>query len=258
MNSKILLSIFICVFLVGCASNPNPVKKPINSGIFNQEPLQSELKFVPNGRDKTLAIMLSENSKATISYLKKEMEWHDSNSKSWWLSGVEDLALAQKEVNNPEFETKYIVSVLKQHFGKIDLINSINEFSPKTHNTLAVIDILRGRNNGWSSFEEISNVHTSFFDQKLEHIATAGTNYKETIPHENGNENYTVRVHQVIEKSLKIWESEVAKVMSIAPKSPESFDYNECMRTANSLKDKSLKSKAIEFCISEQKVKKPN
>lgn len=254
MKSNTLVTIFICVFLGGCASTPIPVKKPITSGIFNQEPPKSQMNLVPNGKEEILAIMLSENSKSTIDYLKKTMEYFDELSKSKWRAGVEDIFSARRDVYNPEFEIKYITAGLKQYFGKVTLITSINDFSPEKHSALAIIDIFRSSNNGWSSFEEVSNVHTEFYDSKLQKITTVGTNYKENIQHSmNGeNDNYTSRVHQVVVKSLNAWELELNKSMRSPPITAQSFDYNECMRTANSMKEKSLKPKAIEFCVKEK------
>lgn len=233
------------ILLTGCFHNiPNPTYKPATYGILENSQAEGPTKLLLGGSDRNIAIILSENTKSSIEWLKKSQEINLKDSKNVLL-GYEEEYKAKYEAHNPALIINKITKTLQTYFGQVNLITNTSEFNTIKNQYLVVIDIYKGWDQAFEGGTAISDIQTIFFDIDKKYANTAKSKVRERLYEHSGE-----AIHQVYIKSLEVWEAELSKIVKIDQKSE--FNFVECMRTANSMKEKSLKSKAIEFCINEK------
>lgn len=246
------LVIVMSGLIAGCISIPEPTHRPINYGIFGDNPPVASSKIINAASDRTLAIILSDNTKQFVEYKQKWMA-HYEKEKNSFLAPTE-LLDALKESEDPAFASQYIIKTLRKYFQNVTLIKSVADFDNKQGSVLAIIDIYEKTENHFASFDTWFEIKTAFYNNQQQYINTAESSYKETIPHSldasTSQYNSTVLYHKVLIKALNIWESSLSKVVTAAT---PTFNYDNCIRQALAVKDKALKSQAMNSCEQEKK-----
>lgn len=256
---KILIILFT-IFLYGCSGLPLPPPKyqPISTGIIDENTEKSLSTKVQGGPHRNLAIILSENSKESIKYLEKIKVGSIQRAKDY-PSHKESFLLSAK-VYDPELFIKYITNSLKNKFNKVTLFQNISEINKNNYSAIAIIDIYRVNDGNLFQTTYISNINTAFYDVDKKHIGTIGSSIQETIKYSYANPNSNLtsdeednHAHRINLESLQKWESELEKIIEFPKPITQKFNYDNCIRQAISVTDKTLKSQAMDFCEQQKK-----
>lgn len=246
---NIFLFLTLLGLISGCSITPAHERRPTTSGILNYDIPEYSSKKVQAGPQISLAIILSENTKNSIRYLKatQESDKKDSNNVFNKLVGISDALDASAEVHNPQFFTNAIIKALKKYFGKVVLVDDISNFDKNQYSNLAIIDLYRGHKllGYFVGADEYSEIKTVFFNSSREYINTAKGIVSERI---NGEEIQEInqQIYEMSLKSVALWEADLANIIE-AP-SGAAFNYDNCIRQAIAVKDKSLKTQAMKAC----------
>lgn len=240
MKNYLKLSFFLFTFLVaGCASVKEPSKLPMTIGIIDGGvDSNGTVKKVLSGKDKKIAIILSQNTKNSFEFMKGMQEYWEKRSHSALKMTERDEAI--KSSFSPEIYTKNIIHSLNQYFGGVTVVSDISQI-PKTTDYIVIVDVFRSYTNGggFSSYA-VSEINTAFYtlDKNLLNIASASVS-------ELNQDEY--QGYKVTMKSIDQWKQNLNNIIQNNPENLR-FDYDSCIRQALAVKDKSLKTQAMKAC----------
>lgn len=244
---NILLTAFTCLFLAGCATPPPP-QVDMASGIFAAPPTQSQLNQVAGGQNKTLLVVLSQNTVANIAYLKSQQ---DARRKE--LLGGTNKVKAHIEALDPQFPAKWIVTSLKNRFGQVKLVPAASLDQQRDFDALVIVDFFY-QTTDWGINHATATVTTDFYDAQLARIGRASANQHVQV--RSGapvsDDDLFEKNHQVLVATLEEWDSSLNRLV-VMPSTVEAPAHrppgrDACVRSALSVSDGALRQSAIAAC----------
>ncbi|MEP9319760.1 hypothetical protein ABKS89_21655 [Pseudomonas sp. LABIM340] len=232
----------------GCISVPT--QKPVTQGIFEGAPAQSPEKRVVGGADKVAVVLISENTKANVEYLK---ERKSSKEDSAVLRAVGQGATldAFAEALDPSFALNWMAKKLKTEFGTVKLVSSPTQLGASHYDYLVVLDAVF-LTTTWGKDSATASFTTQFYDARQQHIADVSS-YRDTPVRSGVSGPHGVDLfranHQVRVAALEEWGTKLDSfIQQPGIQSAASSDTDACVEAALAVQNPALRQKAITAC----------
>ncbi|MBB2495946.1 hypothetical protein [Aquipseudomonas ullengensis] len=244
------LSIFVAG-MAGCGTAP-PVQRSITDGIFANTPQQASSNVVNGGKDKIAVVLVSENTKANVEYLKaRKAEKEDSVVLRAVGQGANLDAYA--EVLDPNFSLGWIAKKLKTKFGSVKLVSSTSELSKYKYDYLVVVDAIY-LTTGWGVNDATASYTTQFYNVDGQHVADAKSYRKTQVRSGGGGGPHGVELfranHAVRVAALEEWDRSMDQVVQIPNQYSTTGESvtDACVKSALSVQNPTLRQQAIGAC----------
>ena len=248
-----LLAIFL---LFGCAYVEPPKVVDIYDGVFVAKPKPSISRTVPGGPSKSIGVILSENTRRNIDFLKAVHDKVDAGSAFEVFDGGQ-YQRAMAELTDPSFNVKWVAGSLKRRYGKVSILEQLDPNAAQRYDALAIVDLIVLLEGGCAK----SNMRIVLLDSRLAIVGEAigadshcaGLSLAPAVVQAVNYQKAKIRALEMLDREFAklvvlTKDEPIASAAGDSPAASNEKEFEKCMERAVAVKDSRVRVQAMAAC----------